>query len=405
MMQANNLTPASNNQLDAIRLLKSPAVHHMLVGGSRSGKSAIIVDKQISRCYQFPGSRRVAARLNYSDAKGTLWNETIIKALKRYPEQSYTIYYSDPCHIVFKNGSEYWIGGFDSAERIEKLLGHEYADMYFNEISQLAYSTVTLGWTRLAQKIPGCRNVAYYDCNPPSPLHWCYKLFIQKIDPKTNKSVLRPELYDWFRLNPIDNQKNLPDNYIRDFLETLPEKERERFLYGNFCSQEGAIYSKFDESMIITRDKVPPIEWYSVGLDFGINSNAVLIGYCGENVYVVDETGLYNGTASQLNHSMRDKWHDISYVAYCDPAGGERIQEIECGVQANNSVEPGINCIQQKIENKQFFVVDTCRGVLDEIVTYRRDEKERIVKENDHYMDAMRYGIFSYYALPKWGLA
>jgi phage terminase large subunit len=394
-MTANNIVPASDNQTAAIRLLKSSAVHHMLVGGSRSGKSAIIVDKQISRCYQFPGSRRVAARLNYSDAKGTLWNETILKAIKRFPEQTYQIFYSDPCHIVFKNGSEYWIGGFDSAERIEKLLGHEYADMYFNEISQLAYSTITLGWTRLAQQIKGCKNVAYYDCNPPSPLHWCYKLFIQHVDPITNKPLTRPELYDWFRLNPFDNQKNLPENYIRDFLETLPDRDRQRFLYGEFCKQEGAVYSKFDESMIITRDQVPPIEWYSVGLDFGINSTAVLIGLCGESVYILDCIGKFNETASQLNREIRDRWSTFTYFAYCDPAGGERIQEIDFGGPANNSVEPGINYINQKIESKQFFVVDTCRGVLDEIATYRRDDKERIVKENDHFLDAMRYGIFS----------
>jgi PBSX family phage terminase large subunit len=400
-IQTNSLIPASNQQRKAFELLKSSAICNLLYGGARSGKSAIIIDKQIARRYQFPESRGLAARLAFSHARTSLFHETIKQALKRYPKSSYKINKSD-CMVEFSNGSELWIGGFDNEERVEKILGHEYADIYFNEVSQLPYSTILIGFTRLAQKIKGCINKAWFDCNPPSPLHWAYKLFIQKLDPKTNKPLIRPELYNSLRLNPVDNVVNLPKNYIRDFLEPLPEKERKRFLDGEFCKQEGAIYDRFDDNMIITRDQVPPIEWYSVGGDFGINSDAVLIGYCGECVYIIDEVGLYNGTASQLNADMRKKWHDLKYIAYFDPSGGERLKEIEYSLPAINSVEPGINYINQKIERKQFFVVDTCRGVLDEIVTYRRDDKERIVKENDHYLDAMRYGIFSPAYRPHW---
>lgn len=36
-----------------------------------------------------------------------------------------------------------------------------------------------------------------------------------------------------------------------------------------------------------------------------------------------------------------------------------------------------------------------CTGVLGEIWDYSRDENNQIVKVNDHYMDAMRYAIFS----------
>jgi hypothetical protein len=61
---------------------------------------------------------------------------------------------------------------------------------------------------------------------------------------------------------------------------------------------------------------------------------------------------------------------------YCDPAGGggERIQEITGGTKANNSVDSGSDCINAKIERKQFFVCETCTGVLSEIWDYCRDE-------------------------------
>jgi hypothetical protein len=64
-------------------------------------------------------------------------------------------------------------------------------------------------------------------------------------------------------------------------------------------------------------------------------------------------------------------------------------------VKANNSVEAGIDYINAKIERGQFFVCASCSGVLSEIWDYCRDEGGEIVKVNDHYMDAMRYAVFS----------
>ena len=61
---------------------------------------------------------------------------------------------------------------------------------------------------------------------------------------------------------------------------------------------------------------------------------------------------------------------------------------------------PGIDYINTKIERNEFHVCEDATGVLGEIYDYRRDEKEKIVKENDHYMDAMRYGIFSKVQIP-----
>ena len=78
--------------------------------------------------------------------------------------------------------------------------------------------------------------------------------------------------------------------------------------------------------------------------------------------------------------------------------GGSPIQnKVPGGVKANNSVDAGIDYIIAKIERGQFFVCKDCTGVLGEIWDYSRDENNQIVKVNDHYMDAMRYAIFSPY--------
>ena len=115
--------------------------------------------------------------------------------------------------------------------------------------------------------------------------------------------------------------------------------------------------------------------------------------YC---VYIIADNGGFNITTQTFVEQLTSKkWYEEVFVTYCDPAGGERIQEIPGGVKANNSVDAGIDYISALIERKRFFVSKSATGVLGEIWDYSRDENNQIVKVNDHYMDAMRYGIFS----------
>jgi len=294
--------------------------------------------------------------------------------------------------MTLPNGSEIWVGGLDDKDRVEKILGNEYSTVYFNEISQIAYDGIEVGLTRLAEKSK-LTNRAYYDCNPPSPLHWAHKLFIEGINPKDGEPVKNPGMYAHMLMNPDDNRDNLPEGYIENVLDNLSARQRKRFRYGEWVKAEGVIYEAFTDAHIIPCQDLPQIERYVVGLDFGLNMAAVLIGRAGDNIYVIDDMGAYNATASAFSYEMDSRWdYDI---AYCDPAGGERIQEIAYGDKANNSVDPGIDYINAAIESGRFFVCEQAHGVLGEIYDYRRDEKERVVKENDHYMDAMRYGIFS----------
>jgi phage terminase large subunit len=396
----NSTVRLTAKQKQAAELLKGPALNVLLYGGARSGKTTLLIEKLIIRAIKYEGSRHLIARLHSSHARGTVWHESLVPALQRFSSRDYKIYKQD-MYVTFANGSEIWVGGFDDSDRVEKMLGHEYATIYLNEISQIEYDTVLIAMSRLAQKVEGLQNRAYYDCNPPAPTHWAHRLFIEKVDPKTGEPLRRPELYASMLLNPADNADNLPEGYIEDFLETLSERARRRLLLGEWIKPEGAIYERFSESLVVDELPRDDVERYTVGVDFGLNMAAVLIAWVGDTIYVADDFGGYNYTTATLNGEITRRWkHD--YMAYCDPAGGERIQEIAGGTKANNSVEPGIDYINTKIENGQFFISRKASGVLGEINDYRRDEKGRVVKENDHYMDAMRYGIFSAAATRRW---
>jgi hypothetical protein len=303
--------------------------------------------------------------------------------------------------ITLFNGSEIWIGGLGDKEQTDKILGHEYNTIYFNEISQLSYASVTTAYSRLAMRIEGCRNLFFYDCNPGSPLHWAYKIFVLKKTFLSGEPLEKPELYQSMLLNPQDNSENLPEDYIADILDVLPERQKARFRDGQWVKAEGVIYDRFDESMIVKVSELPDqFDRYAAGQDFGLNITNVKIGWLGDLVFVLADYGAFNMTTKSFNGELVARgWFNcpdgMGLPVYCDPAGGERIQEINGGIKANNSVDSGIDFINAKIERRQFFICEICTGVLSEIWDYCRDESGQIVKVNDHFLDALRYAVFS----------
>jgi PBSX family phage terminase large subunit len=388
-------------QRKALALLKSGAKHILLFGGSRSGKTTVIVMAIIYRALCYAGSRHLICRYRAKDARSSVLRETLFPWLDNTVGKSGYNYLVHESVVTLFNRSEIWIGGLGDREQADKILGHEYNTIYFNEISQLSYAAVTTAYSRLAMRIEGCRNLFFYDCNPGSPLHWAYKIFVLKRTFLTGELLEKAELYASMLLNPFDNQENLPEDYISDILDVLPEKQKARFRDGLWVKEEGVIYDRFDETMIVKAADLPEkFDRYTAGQDFGLNITFVKIGWLGEVIYVLCDYGAFNMTSQSFNDEVAARgWFEcpdgMGLPVYCDPAGGERIQEITGGVKANNSVDSGIDYINAKIERGQFFICEKCTGVLSEIWDYCRDEAGQIVKVNDHYLDALRYAIFS----------
>jgi len=393
-------------QRKALALLKGGAKHILLFGGSRSGKTTVIVMAIIFRALLYAGSRHLICRYRAKDARSSVLRETLFPWLDNTVGKNGYTYLTHESVVTLFNKSEIWIGGLGDKEQADKILGHEYNTIYFNEISQLSYIAVTTAYSRLAMRIKSCRNLFFYDCNPSSPLHWAYKVFVLKKTFHTGEPLEKPELYQSMLLNPQDNQENLPEDYISDILDALPEKQRARFRDGLWVKADGVIYDRFDETMIVKFEDMPKeFDRIAAGQDFGLNITFVKIGWVGDVVYVLCDYGAFNMTTKSFNAELEARgWlpvydgnitDGLGCHVYCDPAGGERIQEITGGMKANNSVESGIDYINAKMERGQFFVCERCNGVLSEIWDYCRNEAGEIVKVNDHYMDALRYAVFS----------
>ena len=135
-------------QIEATRLMADKE-ETLLEGGSRSGKTFIIVRNIIFRALKYPKTRHLLVRFRFNHAKQSLWYGTIPDVMQiAFPNIRYKENKSD-WFITFDNGSELWIGGTDDKERIEKILGNEYATIHMNEASQFPYETYETLKTRL----------------------------------------------------------------------------------------------------------------------------------------------------------------------------------------------------------------------------------------------------------------
>jgi phage terminase large subunit-like protein len=232
----------TSKQRAAREILSSLATYIMLFGGSRSGKTFLIVRQVITRAMKAPGSRHAILRFRFNHLKASIIADTFPKVMHVcFPDVAWHLDKSD-WFVKLPNGSEIWFGGLDDKERTEKILGMEFATIYLNECSQISWESVGIALTRLAQRVmefvdgkPGqaLSLRMFFDCNPPSKAHWTYRVFVEKVDPETKKPHLRADDYAVFQMNPQDNADNLAAGYL-DTLMALSARLQKRFLRGEF---------------------------------------------------------------------------------------------------------------------------------------------------------------------------
>ena len=139
-------------QQRAIRLLSGPSRFVMLYGGSRSGKTFILVYAILVRALRAAGSRHAILRLHANTVRQSIRFDTLPKVVKlAFPGLGLSESKVDQL-IRLPNGSELWFGGLDTEERADKILGKEFSTIYFNECSEIGYEAVNTALTRLAQK-------------------------------------------------------------------------------------------------------------------------------------------------------------------------------------------------------------------------------------------------------------
>lgn len=255
-------------------MLAGPQTHCLLFGGSRSGKTFLLVRAIIVRALAAPNSRHIILRFRFNHAKASIVQDTFPKVMALCFPTVPVKWDRTDWFAELPNGSQIWVGGLDDKERTEKILGAEYATIYLNECSQIPFSSRNLAITRLAQNVThslrgkpeALRLKMFYDCNPPSQAHWTYQIFVKHRDPDS-KQVIPSDDYCSMSVNPGDNAANLPPSYIST-LESLPARLRVRFLDGKFGDvTEDALWKLENIETWRKSDKLPDMVRIVVAVD------------------------------------------------------------------------------------------------------------------------------------------
>jgi len=192
------------------------------------------------------------------------------------------------------------------------------------------------------------------------------------------------------------------------FKDMLPH-ERVARQTGRPSLGAGAIYPVAEEQLLI--DPFPIPDWYeqAYALDPGWNYTAAMLLVRNPDTDQYYATAEFYGQQDKpIEHVQGIKamlpWPKL--VGCIDPAGdnvssqrdGTKLkQEYEdLGLElqkANNAVHAGLRRVLVLMQGGQLKIFRTLVYTLKELRLYRRDVKGKIVKQNDHLMDCMRYGL------------
>lgn len=312
----------TDRQQEAQKILAGDATHIMLFGGSRSGKTFLLVRNVCLRAMKAPDSRHAILRFRFNAVKASVVLDTFPKVMKLcFPGVTYRLDKTD-WYAELPNGSQIWFGGLDDKERTEKILGMEFVTIYLNESSQIPLESRNIAVTRLAQQVEQqikgrepvkMRPRMYYDCNPPSKAHWSYKLFVEKRDPETKIPLRDSDNYASFRINPGDNADNISADYLTT-LKSLSARLQKRFLAGEFAdaTPNGLFHDEDIDKWRVVDGKVPDFVRVVVGVDpSGADDDAtsdadaigIVVGALGTdgNAYLLEDCTVKAGPATWGN--------------------------------------------------------------------------------------------------------
>ena len=202
-----------------------------------------------------------------------------------------------------------------------------------------------------------------------------------------------------------DDVPHLGETEKKRMLAETPPHLRDARSKGIPSLGAGAIYP-VQESEIVVPDFAIPGHWVRLyALDVGWNRTACLWAVKdldSDTIYLVAEH--YRGQAEPSIHADAIKARKFSH-GLIDPAARGRAQSdgmqllqtyTDLGLKlslANNAVEAGIYETWQRLSTGRLKIFASLSNCRSEYRLYRRDEKGRIIKENDHLMDCMRYLI------------
>jgi phage terminase large subunit-like protein len=202
-----------------------------------------------------------------------------------------------------------------------------------------------------------------------------------------------------------DDVPHLSEQMKADMLASLPPYQRDARSRGIPMLGAGLIYPVPEADFVVEPFTIPDTWKRVYGFDVGANTAAVWIAqdpntevwYTYHEYFKKSE----DQRAEPYLHVQALQSPGSWIPGAIDPAAAVELKRTfeKYGLilqNANNDVDGGVYSMWDSLVMGRVKVFNTCRGLLSEMRTYRRSEKNgNIVKENDHRLDAWRYSYMT----------
>lgn len=240
----------------------------------------------------------------------------------------------------------------------------------------------------------------WFNCNPGGPEHWFYKEWVLKCKEKRALHV-HFTMADNLSLDPAIKQR----------YETLYSGVfYRRYILGEWCLAEGLVYQFEREKHVV--DQLPKEaakygEWY-ISCDYGtMNPFSAGLWWLHNGRAIRVKEYYYSGRSTSRMMTDEEYYEELEKLAgdrlisavVIDPSAASFIATIRRHERfvvrkAKNSVLPGIHLTATMLQAGIIQIGAGCEDAIREFGLYRWDERgevDRVIKENDHAMDDIRY--------------
>lgn len=318
------------------------------------------------------------------------WLEGIFTIVERRSENK----------LIITSGSVtnyyYMFGGKDESS-YTLVQGITLAGVLFDEVALMPRSFVEQAMARCS--VDGSK--FWFNCNPENPGHWFYVEWIKKASE-------RNILYLHFTMN--DNL-SLSEKIKQRYEAMYTGVFYRRYILGLWVKAEGLVYPMFNRQAHIVKcvPKYSSRHRYYVAVDYGtVNPFAAgLYDYSPseQKAIMIKELYYKGGSANRVDNEAYYKMltelvedYPIEYIII-DPSASSMIETIQkygefAVVKANNDVINGIQDVTKFLNLGILYFHKSCKKTFEEFEAYSWDEdseEDKVIKENDHSMDQLRY--------------
>lgn len=167
----------------------------------------------------------------------------------------------------------------------------------------------------------------------------------------------------------------------------------------------GAVFPIAMSDLLVDDFPIPAHYKLINGLDPGWHNTGAIFGALDpdtDTLYIYAD--YKRGQAEVLVHAeavkSKSKWADAPVIFDYAGMGGRAEEETTRNlyrkyglklINADKSVMAGISSVWERMSTGKLKIFKSCRALQQELATYRMDETGKIIKENDHILDPLRY--------------